>query len=495
MNAQHIVTDLASSDGRTRLRAIYHAGVEAHTDALPKLQEIANGDSYPELAMAANAAIQYINGSVQLDDVADAKSDIAWTQQFLQFLTQSTNFSPQDIEDLATAWSDKAGEIVKEAEVATQREAEREASVLDAGETYEMLWNCKVCYTKGLLGVSNRFCPNCGTAQDPEWRYFPEPGQYKKLVNHQYDGVDVTCPACGTLNGAASTYCVNCGADLATGEKAQIVTDARTAPVDATQQQWQADKARAESELGERKQGFVGRNRTSIMIGGLVAALIATGGGIFGAFFMRFSEEATVQSHTWERVYQVEQYQTVQEGRECPAPADARNVRTETRIRQVPDGQDCREVCTNQNVDQGDGSFRVEQVCRQECTTRYRDESYAYCIYDIDRWVELDEEDDAPWAIATGSDVNPQWPNLNANDRNVPECDDAPDNLEQYCWEKQEETLQLILERENGKTVTCAMDNVEEWRSWPDGATVRVNFTFFSRARGRALCDEMELIN
>ena len=39
---------------------------------------------------------------------------------------------------------------------------------------YEMLWDCEYCDMPKLLGVSQRFCPNCGAAQNPDKRYFPE---------------------------------------------------------------------------------------------------------------------------------------------------------------------------------------------------------------------------------------------------------------------------------------------------------------------------------
>ncbi len=492
-NISFALSDLSDADGRKRLRAIYIAGIQAQQNAIPQLQQMATNDDYVELRQAAQAAIQYIQGSASLDDVADARADYAWTQQFLQFLMQSSNFSPQDIEDLAQAVSQQSAEIVKAAEMAAKAQAEREAYELEAGQTYEMLWNCKTCLTKGLLGVTHRFCPNCGTAQKPEWRYFPEPGQYKKLVNHVYQGVDVTCPACGTLNSGSATFCVNCGADLATGEKAQIISDDIVgSPHDFAEDQWQAEKLLAEQELAERKKGLIARNKRKFWMGGIGATLIAVLGGVYGIFFMRIAEEAVIAQHEWQSVYQVEEYRTVRDGREWPAPSGARNVRQETRTRRVPDGQDCREVCSNQRIDQGDGSFRVERVCRNECTTRYRNETYLYCTYDVDRWVDVDEEKEATWAIAKGNDTNPYFPDI--SNRNVPKCGDAPNRLGQFCWEKQEQTLMLILERENGEEATCEIEDINVWRSWQDGDRVKVNFTFFSRLRDRALCDEMELI-
>ena len=39
--------------------------------------------------------------------------------------------------------------------------------------TFEMLWDCKFCGQKKLLGLTHRFCAGCGAPQDPAARYFP----------------------------------------------------------------------------------------------------------------------------------------------------------------------------------------------------------------------------------------------------------------------------------------------------------------------------------
>ena len=59
--------------------------------------------------------------------------------------------------------------------------------------TYEMLWDCSACGTKGLLGVSHRRCPNCGAPQDPTTRYFPAPGSEVLAADHVYAGADWRC--------------------------------------------------------------------------------------------------------------------------------------------------------------------------------------------------------------------------------------------------------------------------------------------------------------
>ena len=55
---------------------------------------------------------------------------------------------------------------------------------------FEMLWDCEHCGTKGLLGLSQRYCAECGAPQNPDKRYFPKEGEAKIVDGHRYDGAD-----------------------------------------------------------------------------------------------------------------------------------------------------------------------------------------------------------------------------------------------------------------------------------------------------------------
>src|SRR6185436_13230966 len=94
---------------------------------------------------------------------------------------------------------------------------------------YEMFWDCAFCDTKALLGKTNRFCPNCGAPQDPAKRYFPEAGKEVK-ANTEYEGVDVSCPACQTPNGAKAKCCKHCGSPLNEAGKVALVARQSNAP-------------------------------------------------------------------------------------------------------------------------------------------------------------------------------------------------------------------------------------------------------------------------
>src|SRR5690349_14399180 len=79
---------------------------------------------------------------------------------------------------------------------------------------YEMLWDCDHCDAKTLLGNSQRHCPNCGAPQNPDKRYFPKPGEEKKVDGHRFEGADRHCPACSAPMGTAAKNCTKCGSPL-----------------------------------------------------------------------------------------------------------------------------------------------------------------------------------------------------------------------------------------------------------------------------------------
>src|SRR5688572_26936927 len=84
----------------------------------------------------------------------------------------------------------------------------------EADGVFEMLWDCEFCETKGLLGKSQRHCPECGGKQNPDKRYFPPPDREIRIDGHKYEGADFVCPSCQAAVGAAAKNCTNCGSPL-----------------------------------------------------------------------------------------------------------------------------------------------------------------------------------------------------------------------------------------------------------------------------------------
>ncbi|HEX3596887.1 MAG TPA: hypothetical protein VHU80_17380, partial [Polyangiaceae bacterium] len=82
------------------------------------------------------------------------------------------------------------------------------------GPVYEMLWDCRFCGAKKLLGLTHRHCPNCGAPQSAEQRYFPSDADKVPAKEHEYFGADVVCVHCGVANSKNSKHCAGCGAPL-----------------------------------------------------------------------------------------------------------------------------------------------------------------------------------------------------------------------------------------------------------------------------------------
>ena len=167
---------------------------------------------------------------------------------------------------------------------AISKAAKKVSSELEEG-TFQMLWDCQYCGSEKLLGVTHRFCPHCGAAQNPDTRYFPTAGEEVALHDHVYVGVDVLCPACEAPNSAAADFCGNCSASLEDGEKARV----RPGQIAAMLEQFQEDKRDLVKEKFDAEQArlakiraeearnatFFGRNRKKIRIGSIGGAILA----------------------------------------------------------------------------------------------------------------------------------------------------------------------------------------------------------------------------
>lgn len=518
MSLETLLVELQDLDEKTRLRAIYQLAILGDGGALPALQKIGATDVQPEIQAVARAAVAYIDKTSEWDHVSDANADIEFTRSVNGFLERSTLFSPADIQDLTSRTAETSAAVLQNADhedlplktapAASTPPAAPPVTTHSGAQVvgqYQMFWDCPACGTKKLLGVTHRFCPNCGTAQDPKRRYFPAPGEEVALENHVYYGVDVVCPACETPNSAKASFCTNCGADLKQGKQAALKQDQAQGDFhedrpDLIKEQFMMDQAAALAQRAERDRNatFLGRNRSKLTLGTIVLGVLSLCGSLFGVFAFKFNEDVTVESHSWQRVYQIEEFARVHETRDCPAPNEAYNVSSYSvqRSRQVPDGQTCRDVCSDRRVDQGDGSYRVERSCNQQCETNYRTEYYSVlvCEYDINKWQELDEQRQAPWAFASGTNTSPIWPEVES--RGLPNCDDADNpELGEQCWENREATYTLHLRRNNGKEVTCDLDNESEWASYVDGARAQVQFTVIGRIRNEATCDNIKSLD
>jgi hypothetical protein len=327
---------------------------------------------------------------------------------------------------------------------------------------YEMLWDCKFCGTKKLLGFTQKHCPNCGGQQDPSWRYYPSDSEKIAVKDQIYVGADKICPACQSLNGAKSEFCGNCGAPLTAAAEAKRLQDQQKAQGQSFETEDLAKRQRQEFE-----QSVGGRMRSqdtpkrSIKPWQIILAVVGLliCGGVLATVFLTKDVTVSVSGHRWERAINIEQLKP-ESGRvvgTCgSAPIDAynRSQRTEqVGSRQVPDGQEC----STRRVDRGNGTFKEEQ----ECHTKYRSEPVygPVCYYTVDRW-GVNRSVKAQGDLSTP--VN--WPPTNITSScNSIGCEREGNRSEKYV---------LIFTQDSKKTFECAVP-VEQWQN----AKVESRFT------------------
>lgn len=239
------------------------------------------------------------------------------------------------------------------------------------GPSFQMSWDCPTCGAKALLGLTHRHCPSCGSPQDPEARYFPEPGSEVVAEGHKWVGSDKICPYCEGPNGAASAHCGSCGAALEGAASAKLVEDPAVVRKPAAK--------RFGAMPGSSNPGSMVR-KVLLVAGFVIVAFVA----VF--LWMRSTTDRTVRvvDSRWERRVLLERFGPVRGSGWCDqAPSDGRLEGRRSKVRshdRVPDG----ESCSDRRVDQGDGSFRIET----DCHTTYREEPVYddWCTWTVVRW-------------------------------------------------------------------------------------------------------------
>lgn len=335
-----------------------------------------------------------------------------------------------------------------------------------------MLWDCPACGADRLLALDHRFCPGCGSPQDPELRYFPADDAKVAVEDHPYHGADKVCPACDTPNSAASDFCQACGSPLSDAAEAKRRRRVETAEGESFQGESATDakseaRERKQAEKQERLQAMQGggppeppprKGKASLLGLGCVGAI---GVAVLGvALFCLLSwlwastGEVQVQGHEWQRQIQIEAFGPTQQTawrNELPTGArDLRCTQEERSSRRVEDGEDCKTV----REDKGDGTFAEVR----ECKPRFRKEPIydERCRYTIDTWTLARSEQ------AGGQNLEPEWPSVNLAGSQEREG-------------RRTETYRVRLIDEQGTTHTCELSEAR-WRGLRKGQTVEASF-------------------
>ena len=252
---------------------------------------------------------------------------------------------------------------------------------------YEMVWDCRFCSTRKLLGLTHRHCPNCGAAQDPSARYFPADNEKVAVQNHEYVGADVQCRYCSAASSSRARCCGQCGAALAEGAAVQ----AQPSPSQPLPQPLAAAPSSSPPP----------RALWKIIVPSVALLLVAV---VVVLVVWKKDQAFVVASHSWKRSVNVEQMAPSHESAWCSElPTAASQVsrhQEEHGTKQVADG----ETCHQQKKDRGDGTFKEEKIC----SPKYKDEPvYAdKCEFVVVKWSQLRKDA----AEGNGVAPAPHWP-------------------------------------------------------------------------------------
>lgn len=260
---------------------------------------------------------------------------------------------------------------------------------------YEMIWDCKFCGQKKLLGLTHRFCAGCGAPQDPAARYFPADHEKVAVHNHEFVGADVACPACKQPMSRAAKCCTNCGSPIDKGaevaRRADVVVGPGGGPPMHQPALTGADAFAAGRYGPDAQPTPMGMASQPVAKKGFPVLLAVLGGlgllvivGILVAVFWKREGVFEVTSHAWERNIAIERFETFRKTAWCDErPSGGRELsrrREQRGTTQVKDG----ETCQTRKKDQGNGTFKEVR----ECKPKYRSEPVMSdrCEFEVTDW-------------------------------------------------------------------------------------------------------------
>ncbi len=341
--------------------------------------------------------------------------------------------------------------------------------------TVEGYWDCQYCKSVGIPG-RHKVCPNCGHARDNSVTFYTkdigvdhaiseeefaretteadknshsssvnysgpveasgdQPSLYSRKAGEgrgdsrdMADSTDWFCDYCQSYNPASATECRYCGAERKMSEgktyQQERGTMARTYDKHGNlvnERDLSAPKEPEPEPTPPAKGGCL----KFVIIFAVILLLL---GGLWRLISAPKAKNITVAGFDWERTIEIEELQTVKESG-WDLPGEARLERTTEEVRsynrildhyqEVPyqvseQVLDHYETYTT-TVDNGDGSFEVEEhkepVYRTEYRTEYREEPVYKDVpiydtkyyYEIERWVHTRD------VTTKGTDHNPKW--------------------------------------------------------------------------------------
>jgi len=304
-------------------------------------------------------------------------------------------------------------------------------------KTYEMMWNCSYCDTKKLLGKSHKHCPNCGTAQDPNTRYYPSDDEKIAVEDHDYVGKDNICGFCEAPNSAIAKFCTECAGPMDGTTEVQLV--------DSTNSESTATKDAKTTSSSQKS------------IGVIVVLLIVI---LIGIFSITKEKSVVVTGHSWERNIEIEEYKQVTEEAwedRIPPMGKVKTCREKERdTEKVPDGEECSIV----KKDNGDGTYNESE----KCTPKYKSIPIYddWCTYEIKKWAVVRTQ------TSTDTNISPIWPAMS-----IKTCQMKALHCERKG--KTTEVYRIHLEDDEQQTHTCNFSE-SVWKDIQKGTNKEMSF-------------------
>lgn len=326
---------------------------------------------------------------------------------------------------------------------------------------YQMLWDCGACGTKKLLGIDHRHCPNCGTKQDPQWRYFPTDEDKREINSPDYKfvGADKVCPFCGQPNSANNQFCTECGGDLSGGQAAAMRGPILAGSAEDIGQAEDLVLKKFQAEQAAKKPA--GTNWGLIIGIGVAVLVIAAIIGAIALSRSTYDSQMTVTAVTWERTIYTESLQAVPgSGWQDSVPGDAYARSCSSRQREYVEYE--RQQTGVRKVDRGDGSFVEQPVYSNVPITKYRTDQW--CTYIVNRWISTGT------LQTRGTPDQPMtWPTFNEGGAGV--------GAKRIANRTQELQVQFKGEGDKaGKDFTYNAPDEAKWRSFKAGQRYTVKF-------------------
>jgi len=405
-------------------------------------------------------------------------------------------------------------------------------ALLGVDEMSEILmgrWDCDACGNCGILG-DQYSCSGCGSArpEDVEF-YLPSDAEVitdAKAISDAKAGADWKCEYCNSWIPATLNDCNRCGGgDVGSGERQETETyksdsqiprsskDAERIAERKYEESLTRDPFTKKSEPKDR--GYVVERKRGPVLPLAITTALALFFGIGGYFLLRSKDvPVVVVQHQWQRVQQIQQYQTLNESG-WDHPSDAYNIstsrrihhheqvldhyetryrqesyqeqdgyRTETYTERVSNGTE-RYVSGYSTRNLGNGRFervpqystrtiyrtvtRTRQVPRYR--TKYRDVPYkeaiyrqepiyrTFYVYQINRWQNVSPRNTG------GIGINPEWPSTH--------LDNPGSSVGCYRLGERDETYTITVEtnEEEKRSYNVKLD-FSRWQELSDGESL-----------------------